>query len=563
MSTDEGIIYIDADGKGSSWGFGPSHLFKNLESFPGQLRVTPAKSSAAFEQRTARTDVVRGARHIERTSGNVRGGIDRRTNMVVGAQLSVRPTPQFGLLQQVAGWTDAQTRENRKAFAAACEVWFYDWAYGKRCVQDAERHYNFGGLMWMAYRNLIGPDAETAGYIGFDEERATRLGSRWATFVHVLDPDRLETPPDRIDNDVTPGRPRYFQGRELDEHGAMQALWYANAHPNDQGYDPTKHRRIPRETDWGRPFGFHWFKKHRSGSQRGLSSLVTAIKGETQMDQYMASQLGAAILQEMFAVYAQSEAEPEAIARMLAPIGDTGKSAFDHKLDYYGRAKIRLGEQRLVVMPPGDKLVMEAINRAAQDTTSFVNTHLRRGAMALDLNFEQYANDYSQANYSSIRAGLLDVWRGVIADRWLFGDHVPSLIYDAVIEEAVWKNRIKLGPGWPDFWEYRDAYTACVFRGPAMGWVDPQREAAAMEIRLRTKTTSRTREIDAMGEDVIETFDEIAAEQEEADARDITLDAAEAAQAAGAAAAANGSPGANEDPDDPAADPVDNRNTGD
>lgn len=555
MSVDEGVVIIDPNGTGRMH-FGSSYFFKNIESSPGQLRYVPARTSASYEQKVARGDVVRAGRHVERTSEHVRGGLNRRANMVVGAQLYVKPTPQFDLLQLVAGWTDEQTREYRKEFARACDLWFYDWAYGKRCVQDAERHYNFGGLMWMAYRNLRGPDAETVGFIGYDQARADRLKSRWATFVHVIDPDRLETPPGKVDDR------RFFQGRELDPMGGMEALWFANTNPGDQHYDPTKHERVPRETEWGRPMAFHFFEKHRGGSQRGISGLVTSMRASTMLDRFSDAQLGAAILQEIFAFYAKSAADPETVARTLAPAGDNGKSAFDYKLDYYGRTKLRFGDQRVAVMPPGDELVLASVNRAAQDTSGFVNSHLRRMAMSLDLNFEQFANDYSQANYSSIRAGLLDVWRGVLADRAMFGDHVPALIYDAVIEEAIFKGRIQLPPGAPDFWEYRDAYTACVFRGPAMGWVDPQREAAAMKIRLDAKVTSRTREIDAMGEDLIETLDELENEAEEAEARGLDLAPMETAAALGAQAAAGGE-GEGDDPDKDKPDPVDSRANGD
>src|SRR3546814_20855739 len=48
-----------------SWG---ATLFRNLESFPGQLATTPPILSAREEGRRARKDIVRAARNVERFS---------------------------------------------------------------------------------------------------------------------------------------------------------------------------------------------------------------------------------------------------------------------------------------------------------------------------------------------------------------------------------------------------------------------------------------------------------------------------------------------------------------
>src|SRR3546814_4857008 len=58
-----------------SWG---ATLFRNLESFPGQLATTPPILSAREEGRRSRKDNVRAARNVARFSEPVRGGLDRK-----------------------------------------------------------------------------------------------------------------------------------------------------------------------------------------------------------------------------------------------------------------------------------------------------------------------------------------------------------------------------------------------------------------------------------------------------------------------------------------------------
>lgn len=519
VSRASAAIFDVAEGS-SGWGFGASsHLFKNIESYPGQLMNVPAASSAKYEQKVTRKDAVRGARHVERANGHIRGGLDRKANTVVGGRLRVHSTPNAELLGMIAGWTPEFIKTWKKDWSRKCNVLFEDWAYSKRCVQDAERHYNFGGLTWMAYRMLSGPDGAYCGFMGYDEDRARKYHSRWATFMALIDPDRIGTPPAKSD----PAEKTVFEGRHLDEHGAMIGYWAQRGHPADGGMDAVEFDYIPRETEWGRPFGFHWFMKARPGSQHGITPLITAVRPSTMLDQFDDARLGAAILQEMFAFYVKSAADPDVVAKSLAP-DSGGISPFDRKLDFYKQTKIRIGQNRAAVIPPGDDLEFLTSDRTAGTSDAFVNQFLRKLAMSLDLPFEQFANDYSQANYSSIRAALLDAWRGVVTQRHLFGQNLPALAFDCVIEEALFKGWLTLPPGAPPFRDFRDAYTACTVIGPGMGWVDPKREAEALEIQRRNKFTSHHRVAAENGDDYLEIFDEIETEEEEAEARGFSLE---------------------------------------
>jgi len=507
-------------GIGAPWGGsfgGGGSLFKNMETFPGQVLYTPPKMSAKREGQIARRDSVRAGRHAERTSEHIRGGIDRKTDMVVGATLRVHPQPDWDLL----GLNDGEDGwKKKKPFAQACAREFNNWAYDSRLLQDAEGHYNFGGLMWLAFRNIVGPDAECAGIIHYDEARMAAYKARWATYVTILDPDRIQTPADQV------GNPNVFEGKKLDKDGRMVGFWVTKDHPSDgiTSIEDSKPVYVPRETDWGRAIGFHWFMKTRGGQMRGVTNLTTVMRKTGMLDGFDDAYLGAAVVNQVLSNYIETMASPETVAEQLAPQGG-GVSAWDSKLGYYEKAKIRIGGVRIPVMPPGDKVMMTAVNRAIGDPSAFRNGFLREFASALGISFEQLSLNFSDANYSAARAALLEVWRGVLTQRKFFTAHVASLIYAAVIEEAIARGRIEMPEGAPPFQENRAAYTACSWTGPGMGWIDPQKEANAIKTMLEIKLKSRQQAAAEMdGGDYLETFDQIEQERFEAEERGFDLD---------------------------------------
>lgn len=542
----------------SPWGFGSAGgLFKNIETFPGQVMFTPPKMSARQEGQRARKDVVRATRNLERTSEHIRGGIDRKTDMTVGVTLRVHPQPDWevlGLNDGRDGW------KTKKPFAKACQREFENWANDSRLLQDAEGHYNFGGMMWLAARNLFGPDAECAGIIHYDEDRQREYNARWATFVTILDPDRIETPPTEVDATIATKGYEVFEGKKLDKHGRMLGFWVSNKHPSEgmSSIDDSKHTFVPRETSWGRAMGFHFFMKTRGGQQRGLSALTTIIRSAANMDTLDDAMVGAAIVSQVLSTHIETDSTAGEVAERLAPatsITAGGSLSWDDKLSYYQKAKISIGGTRIPVMPPGDKIQMQAVERSISDPTKFRNNFLRQFASSIGISFEQLSQNFSDANYSAARAALLEVWRGVLTQRRLFTAHVASLIYAAVIEEAIYKGRIELPPGAPPFQENRAAYTACAWTGPGMGWIDPLKEANAIKTMLEIKLKSRaTAAAEMDGSDYLETFDQIEQERFEAEERGFTLDPAAPGTPGQDPAAAEADPNENEDP--PASQPA-------
>lgn len=473
------------------WGF---EHFRNMG--PSDVGMLPPITSARGEATRYRDRGLREARDAERNSELLRGGLDRKANTVVGPELRPNPQPDIQWLGQSTDWM----LEYQLSASSA----FNEWANDTFCRNDAEGHYNFGGQMWQAFRTLAGPDAETAGYIGYDRPRADRKKWKWATYLHLFDTDRLSTP-SGISDPPLPGQPRILDGREVDEHGAMEALHVGIRHPSDPGGEPYRHERIPRMTNFGRPMGFHWFFKRRPGLQRAVTTLAAVLSTMSMLGQHSQATLQNAVSHSYLAAYLKTTMQPDQVAASLAPRSDYAgadglpRSEWDVKMDAYEQMDLRFGSKRLPVLGPNDELKFESAEGSVADFDPFRNAFLRELASALNISFEQLSLNYSLSSYSSTRSALLEAWRQISFERAMFTKHVASLVYDAVIEEAFALGILKEPPGAPEFYEARQAYTRCSWTGPGMGWVDPLKEIEAAKGRMGARVSTLQRESSSQG----------------------------------------------------------------
>ena len=483
-------------------------LYRNLD-LPGQvMKVFPLTSGATEAE--FRDRAVRAVRDLDRNNEIIRGGLDRKTNTVVGASLRVNPMPNWRRLGQDAQWA--------MEFSSLQADVFAEWATDRRCLCDSEGHYQFGGLMWQAFRSLMGADAEVLGIIHYEEDRRERYATKWATHVQLVDPDRLGNPRGQPDSATL------FKGRELDEHGRMIGVHIRRTHPFDPASSAaeSEYDYRERETWWGRPMAFHWFVKRRAAMQRALSNLVTSLRHVKMLDKFDDATLQNAIVNSILATFIQTKMRPDEMAAHLAPAGEDEfgdeYTGFDTKLQAYEEMDLKIGDQRIPVLAPNDEIVMKRTADAVPGAEEFRNGFLRAFASAMGMPFEQLSLDYSRANYSSTRASLIDAWRNVMFERTMFVNHVASLIYDAVIEEAFAIGELVEPPGAPSFLDARGAYTACTWTGPGMGWVDPLKEANAAGVRKGGLFSTLEQENAAQGNNWRDTIDQQAVERRYAEA---------------------------------------------
>jgi capsid protein len=151
---------------------------------------------------------------------------------------------------------------------------------------------------------------------------------------------------------------------------------------------------------------------------------------------------------------------------------------------------------------PGEKIGSVKAEQPGGAYEPFVNSRLRGASVGAGFSFEAFSNNYSGSSYSSARQAML-IERQL--DR-LFMSLMEGKLYSRVYRwflETEMLNGLRL-PGW-------DAnpmpYLQVKWSRPRQEWIDPQKEANAVEKMLTLNLTTQTTEAENRGED----FDEICA----------------------------------------------------
>ncbi len=115
---------------------------------------------------------------------------------------------------------------------------------------------------------------------------------------------------------------------------------------------------------------------------------------------------------------------------------------------------------------------------------------LRSMAASVDMPYEVIAKDFSQTNYSSARAAMLEAWKVFTLYRQWLVSHYCQPIFQMVIEEAWLRGKLQFPAKAPDFYDAPRLYSSALWIGPARGYVDPVKEVNAVckEIDYGLKT---------------------------------------------------------------------------
>jgi lambda family phage portal protein len=139
------------------------------------------------------------------------------------------------------------------------------------------------------------------------------------------------------------------------------------------------------------------------------------------------------------------------------------------------------------------------------DHRPFINATLMGVAAGLGLSYSALTGDLTQANYSSLRAGLLperDMWR-LMQSLWICQVEMP--IFLEWLRMALLSRAIKLPNGSALPIARFDKFAKPVFQGRRWAWVDPQKDQNANAIALEQMLTTRTAVATEQGSD----FEEI------------------------------------------------------
>jgi lambda family phage portal protein len=164
------------------------------------------------------------------------------------------------------------------------------------------------------------------------------------------------------------------------------------------------------------------------------------------------------------------------------------------------------------IMFPGESIQTVSATRPNSNFDGFEAACLRNIASGLGLSAQQLSNNWSDVNYSSARAALLESWKTLTRRRMDFSNGFASQIYCNFLEEATDIEDLPLPKGAPEFWEARSSYARCKWIGPGRGWIDPVAEKQGAVLGMDAGLSTLEEECAEQGVDWEEVLDQRAKE---------------------------------------------------
>jgi lambda family phage portal protein len=185
--------------------------------------------------------------------------------------------------------------------------------------------------------------------------------------------------------------------------------------------------------------------------------------------------------------------------------------------EFHDARALQINGARIPTLAPGEDIKAVSVARPNAAFSPFTHEMLRGLAAVLGISAEQVTWDYSQTNYSSARAAIVESEKTYNRRCAEFNSNVATPVYAAWLEEAMDRKQLPLPSGAPRFIEARNAYARCRWLGPAKGWVDPVAERSGAILGLDAGFSTLEQECAEQGLDWEENLEQRARERQRMD----------------------------------------------
>jgi lambda family phage portal protein len=292
--------------------------------------------------------------------------------------------------------------------------------------------------------------------------------------VRLVECDRVETPWELRD------RADVVDGIEFDAAGNPVAYYVSRTHPGDRltfgaGFITDYQRVLARDV-------LHWFRADRPGQARGVSELAPALNLFGQLRRYTLATVTAAEFAATVAGVMETDLPPP----------DDGSA-------------ITVSEATEVPMAPGSLLTLASgwkanFSKGEQPNATygdFKGEILAEAGRSAGAPRDIVTADASNFNFASVRIGQLPYQRGVWIERRRDRRQLDKL-FRAWWSEYTLIPEAEGGPP-PGLPPLADA--AWDWHWDGFAWMDPAKDAAAVESRLAMNLTTLSEECAAEGKD--------------------------------------------------------------
>lgn len=496
--------------------------YEGADRFDRELALwTPSMGSADDDILPSKDILDARSRDAARNDAFVKSGTNIHKDNIVGSQFTLNSRPEYSVLGLSEDWAEE--------FQEEVETKFTLWAESVRNWVDAARLMNFTGMVRLAVAmELIqGEMLATAEWLNEDDRP-------FRTAIQLIDTDRLSNPPHIRDTDR-------LRGGILSNHYGRPLTYYIrSAHPSDYWtLKSQRWRAVRARKPWGRAQVIHIYEHFRPEQSRGVSGMVAALKELRITKRFRDVVLQNAVVNATYAASIESDLPSEAVFTALGGgaigEGDLGAAIQKYAGGYLGaiasyaeNAKnLHLDGVRIPHLFPGTKLQLHPAGDGGPLGTEFEQSLLRYIAANLDISYEQLSRDYSQTNYSSIRAAMNETHKSMMSRKRNVADRFATNVYHLWLEEAIARGEITSLPrNAPNFWDgiNSEAYGACDWIGASRGQVDELKETQAAVLRGKYNLTSDEIELARLGLDYRKVYRQRSREKKLREELDIQTD---------------------------------------
>lgn len=310
-------------------------------------------------------------------------------------------------------------------------------------------------------------------------------------------------------------------GIEFNAVGEKVAYHFFRNHPGDQVTDPNKIRRsmlmrVPAEQV------LHVFRPIRAGQIRGVPFTLSALITLALLDLYDDAELERKRTTALFTAFITKNPVAQSMGSPDHPLGAPEGLVSEAGIEPTSAFSMEPGA--MVDLLPGESVTVAQPAEVGNSYEQFQYRQLLRVAAGFGVPYAAMTGDLRQANYGSIRAGMIEFKRRITAMQYhVFVFQFCRPVWMRWMDMAA-QVKPKVLP-WTNTQYLKDRvkHLRAKFLAPRWDWVDPQKDLTAEKVAIDNGMKALSDTIEESGYDPEETFDRIAADQAALKARDITL----------------------------------------
>lgn len=363
---------------------------------------------------------------------------------------------------------------------------FHEWA--DEC--DADGTSSFWGLQELITRSWAeGGDC----FIRFRDRRPSD-GLSVPLQIQALEAEMVEP----TKTETAPNGNLIRSGIEFDRIGKRRAYWMYRFHPGES--------LVPLGADgFGMPVRvsadqvMHVYHVLRPGQVRGVPGLATVLAMLHEIREVDDAHVAAEKIRNLYVTYEETPDEEGSVL---------GKGE-DEDTDEDDTPQVTAESGSHIVLPPGHKFGHTEPPQGASNYADFIKVKLRAVAAGAGVTYEQVSGDLSSVNFSSIRAGLVEVRRELEQlQRNILIFQFCRPVWRRWLQAALLSGRIRL----PEGANLRRLLRAR-WQPPGFEYVDPEKEVRAAVRKIRAGLSTREIEAGKLGVDVEDIDRQLAAER--------------------------------------------------